>query len=125
HADGDVLGNSEGNWNRANLGTEYLISTKDGSKKVIAKRFNEGPDGFTLSPQGKFVIYFDDQRNYFSYEVPTGITRLIIKGSLLASEDRHGDRREDGTYEPYYRTYVEAWMPNDKAVILKAPNDLW
>jgi dipeptidyl aminopeptidase/acylaminoacyl peptidase len=76
---------AEYNWNAATNCNIYLASTRDGTRKLIKegiKLTTSDIPYFRFSPTGKYVIYYDDaKKNYFSYEVATGIYRNLTENT--------------------------------------------
>lgn len=119
-----VLGTStkgyriQAQWTGNNLYDGYLISTIDGSRKPIIKR----TFGFLqTSPMGRFVYWYDpEKRQYFTYEVATGIQRNIsasFKVPLYNTENDVPDfPNEIG---------VTGWTDNDRMIIINDEFDLW
>jgi dienelactone hydrolase len=72
---------NEWNWNKTSLSTVYLVSLKDGTKIVIndsVKGSFNVTSSYSFLPGGKFVIYYDaENKNYFSYEIATGVKRNL------------------------------------------------
>ena len=71
---------SESHWNKMAKPSIFLLYLKDGSKKEIsnASVSEIRPHYWQLSPNEKFVIYFDPTlKKYFSYEMATGLIRNI------------------------------------------------
>ncbi|MEO6233561.1 MAG: prolyl oligopeptidase family serine peptidase [Ferruginibacter sp.] len=96
----------------------YLISTKDGSKKLIKKDVlaNMQP-----SPNGKFVYWYQpDSKNYYTYETATGITRNITGKIKLPLYDTENDvpdyPRSAGT---------SGWTKNDEYFLINDEYDIW
>jgi dipeptidyl aminopeptidase/acylaminoacyl peptidase len=115
---------NEWNWNPATLTSVYLLSLVDGTRKYLCRN-QPYPvsSSFRLSPDGKYVVYYDAvRRDYFSYDISSGITRNITKG---AGEDwigEFGEDMPDSVYrvEPDYR-----WAINDQAVFIHTKNDIY
>jgi dienelactone hydrolase len=95
--------------------THYLVSTSSGKSIVI-------PYEFKISPSSKYLIYYDDEKkNYFSYELSTGITRSITENIKVNWVD---NRREVININKYTRG-VAGWLQDDNAVLLYDNYDIW
>ena len=121
-----ALGNDglfEAGWNSAAQLSYWLVSLKDGSRKLIKDHIVNPQGGVELSPGGKWIIYYDFQRkDYFSYEIATGITRNITKGSHTAWEEKDNDNPEDRiTWLPWRKT----WLWRDGDLLIYDNYDIW
>ncbi|NLR66992.1 S9 family peptidase [Chitinophaga varians] len=71
----------EWNWNEAALSSRTLVNLTDGSRKMITTAGDRNSASYTLSPQGRWIIYFDaEQQNYFSYNIATSERKNITAG---------------------------------------------
>ena len=78
--------------------TAYVISTIDGSRKLVTQKIFPTQIS-SASPQGRRYIYWYDPklRNYFTYEIATGITKNVtikIKEPLYDIENDMPDYPE-------------------------------
>lgn len=121
HTQGDP-DSYERSWNSAFRGTTDLVSTNDGRRKSIRElQAGFGSATTVLSPEGKYAIYYDEhKRNYFSYEVSSGIVRNITKG-IPVTWTVDDDKPES----PYLAIPVAGWMKGDWAVLLYDRYDIW
>ena len=72
-----------------------------------------------LSPADKYVVWFKD-RNYYSYDIATGLTACISKKvpyPLWDVDDRHPSPSENYG--------VAGWSANDEAVLVYDKYDIW
>jgi dienelactone hydrolase len=120
------LGNEaefESNWNIAATATYYLVSTVDGSRKVINDHIKSSFGRSGLSPTGKWVLYYNlSDKNYYSYEIATGITRNITGGAKTSWTNDENDYAEVPiAWDPSRET----WLANDKAVLIYDTYDIW
>jgi hypothetical protein len=112
----------EWHWNNAALTSVYLISTKDGSKKLL----NSGiADFFTnsyhLSPTGKYVIFYNSSsRSYYSYSVPNGTVACISHGISA-----NWTERDDWPLSTFVAISEADWLKNDSGVIVYDQNDIF
>lgn len=102
----------------------YLVSALDGSRKIISKHISYSISPFYLiSPSGKWLTYYDiDRKNYFSYEMATGITRNIsrlIPVSLL--DERTIDRVD---HDKQIAGFA-GWIEDDNALLIYDSYDIW
>jgi len=122
HNDGDV-GAGEQNWNKASRSTIFLVSTSS-SKHFKIKEADLGIwlNGAVLSPENKYVVYYDPKlRCYLSYNITSNTTRNIT----------HNINTDWSIYDndfPYGRNSnypVAGWFSGDSAVLLYDQNDIW
>jgi len=108
----------ESQWQGYAKTTAYIISTIDGSRKLVKGKQR---NFFTISPGGKYVIWYDpSQKNYFTYTVSTGVITNITKNirvPLYDEEDDHPD-------EPLPHG-IMAWHQDDKYVYIYDKYDVW
>jgi dipeptidyl aminopeptidase/acylaminoacyl peptidase len=118
HPEGDA-DFGEWNWNPACQFSFFLISTRDGSRKLIRENTSLF---FRLSPEGKYLIWYDPkQKNYFSLEVATGITKNITK----AIPTDWTEYRNDHPDAPEGVDALTGWLKGDATVLLHDQNDIW
>jgi len=121
-----ALGNNgiyEADWNLAAQLSYWLVSLKDGSRKLIRDHIVNPQGGVELSPGGRWIIYYDfGRKDYFSYETTTGITRNITKGSHAVWTDEDNDNPEDQlVWVPWRRT----WLWRDGDLLIYDNYDIW
>jgi dienelactone hydrolase len=118
-----VLGNMsifEGYWNLAARVSVYIVSTEDGSRKLLKANISSYAGLLSLSPAGRWVIYYDiRQRNYFSYEVGTGRTQNITKGAFTSWTVEPRDQPEP------LLAGGQHWIGKDEAVLIGDNYDIW
>ena len=96
----------------------YLISTVDGSKKTIAEKKRSF---YSLSPKGNYVIWYDPAvKNYFTYNVASGVVTNITKGIKTPLYDEEDDHPDD---PPAHGT--GGWTEDDKGVLVYDRYDIW
>ena len=108
----------EAQWQGFSSQTAYIISTVDGSRKLVKKNQRAL---FDISPKGKYVIWYDlPSRQYFAYAVATGTVKNItqkIPTPVYNDEDDHpDDPRPFG---------AAAWLEDDEAVLIYDRYDIW
>lgn len=116
HTPGDM---HEVDWNARAFVSVSLVSVKDGIRKMIP-----GFNGMQakISPLGNYVVYFDPkQKNYFSYEIKTGITHNLTKDIHVLWT---GYTKDLPTSDNAARGFA-AWLTNDEGVLVYDENDIW
>lgn len=103
--------NGETVWNSSCHTTSYLVSTKTGKRislNSIADEFSPN-----MSRSEKFFIYNDKgSKNFFTYEIASGVTRNITK-NITTSWNRR------------FTNPIAGWLDNDSAVVMYDRNDIW
>ncbi|UAY55742.1 S9 family peptidase [Arachidicoccus terrestris] len=97
---------------------QYLVSTKNGHKKVLPEQLTYSQ----LSPDEKYLVYFDRKKNsFFSYNIESGVFANISQTSF---NNWYYD-------EPGYSVsfapsggYIAAW-DNDSTAIVYSNYDIW
>jgi dipeptidyl aminopeptidase/acylaminoacyl peptidase len=116
-----IPSNSEGVSEFLNPNRRYwLVSTRDGSRKLIADRLRwETKFTITLSPAGKYVLYFDAKVNhYLSYNIAENRRNIIAK-DVSASNNN-----DVPAFNP--RPFgIGAWLANDSALLIYDQYDIW
>jgi dipeptidyl aminopeptidase/acylaminoacyl peptidase len=96
----------------------YLISTVDGSRKKVAENIRAF---YNISPKGNYVVWYDwKAKNYFTYNVQTGVTTNITKNIKVPIWDEEDDHPDD---PPPHGAPV--WTENDKALLVYDKYDIW
>jgi dienelactone hydrolase len=96
----------------------FTVNLDTGARQKILEKL--GTDA-SLSPNGRYVIFFDDEQNaWFTQRV--GETRRVnLTGSLSVKFE---DELHDSPGEP--RAYgVAGWTPDDRSVLLYDRFDIW
>jgi dienelactone hydrolase len=115
-----VTGYFEANWNLSAQFVYTLVSTKNGYRKLLKDHILDYNGGLTLSPSGKWIIYYDPlEKNYFSYEVETGITTNITYKCLNTWVNESDDRPA-----PSLPGSLK-WLSKDSAVLIQDSYDIW
>jgi dienelactone hydrolase len=108
----------ESQWTGFAKTTAYIISTIDGSRKLVKEKQR---NFFTISPAGKYVTWYDaTQKNYFTYTVSTGIITNITKSIKVPLYDEDDDHPDDP--QPHG---IMAWHKDDKYVYVYDKYDVW
>jgi dipeptidyl aminopeptidase/acylaminoacyl peptidase len=108
----------EGQWTGNTKTSAYIINTNDGTKKIVLANLI---GNFDASPAGKYVYWYDNaKKNYFTYDVATGITKNITEKIKVALYDEENDVPD------YPNAYgVMGWSNGDKNVYLYDRYDIW
>jgi len=113
----------EAGWNSAAEISYWLVSIRDGSRKLVKDHITNDHDKIGLSPGGRWIIYYDfRQRDYFSYEIATGITQNITKGIHTKWADEDNDNPDNQlAWEPGRPT----WLWRDGDLLINDSYDIW
>jgi dienelactone hydrolase len=108
----------EGQWIGRTKSTAYIINSSTGERKIIYQnqRLNAAP-----SPAGKFVYWYDAAlKNYFTYEVATGITRNVSASVKVPLYDEENDVPDlPNNYG------VMGWQDGDSALFVYDRFNVW
>jgi dienelactone hydrolase len=108
----------ESDWRLEARPNIYLISTKDGARKLIKERLLGNA---SFSPKGKYVIWFDrEQRQYFCYNVSSGVTKIITHDIPVPLYDE----KDDHPRKPF-PLGIAGWLEDDKAALIYDHYDIW
>ncbi len=96
----------------------YLVSLRDGSRKKVVTRSRNGA---TLSPGGKYALYFDDEKDaYFTYRIRDGrVVNLTEKLEIPLVIETWDSPAEPAPYGS------AGWTEGDRSVVLYDRYDLW
>jgi dipeptidyl aminopeptidase/acylaminoacyl peptidase len=94
----------------------YHVNLKDGKRKKIASRLE---DRSSLSPGGRYVVYFDDE-HWYLFDGQTGQTRNLTDKLGVPFYDEDHDYPE---MAPSYRT--AGWGKDDAFVLIYDKYDIW
>ncbi len=108
----------ESQWTGRSKQNVYIISTLDGRRTTVFKGETSFPQP---SPKGKYISWYNPvQKQYFIYNVQTGITKNVsskIKEPLYDTEyDEPDYPRAAGT---------TGWTANDEYFLLNDEYDIW
>ncbi len=94
----------------------YVIDMSSGERTQITER---NSSGVTLSPEGRFVVWYDDG-NYHLYDVTSGDKRNLTAylGVPIANEDHDFPNPAPGYG-------IGGWLENDAAVLIYDKYDIW
>jgi len=94
----------------------WLIDMASGQKKKIITRQRSRA---SLSPQGRYVLYFDE-RNWHLYDSASGTSRNLTAALSVAFFDEENDVPEEP--RPYG---LAGWLEDESAVLLYDRYDVW
>lgn len=108
----------EGQWTGRTKSTAYVINTQTGERKTIFKNLYLHADP---SPSGKFVYWYNpESKNYFTYELATGITRNVTDKIKVPLYDEENDVPDlPNNYG------VMGWHEGDSAMYVYDQFDVW
>jgi dipeptidyl aminopeptidase/acylaminoacyl peptidase len=116
----------EWNWNKDARSTVYVVSTNDGSRKVISNNVPSVPSilSYILSPTGKYVIFFDlEKDDYLSYCISSGISVNLTKG--IKATWSQNDLYDCPVPFFLYNLSVAGWLEKDSGVLIYDQSDIW
>lgn len=104
-----------------NNDSNWLVSLNDGSYKLLPTSAGDGK--FWFSPGGKYLIYFDIDKDghYFSYNLHDGVLKDIsanVPVNQLGIANRYGGNK------PKYGC-LAGWLENDAGVLVYDNYDIW
>ena len=96
----------------------YVINTSDGSKKLVLAN---ALANFNASPAGKYVYWYDDvKRNYFTYDVASGVTKNVTEKIKVPLYDEENDVPD------YPNPYgVMGWSNDDANMYVYDRYEVW
>ena len=108
----------EGQWTGRTKTSAYVINTNDGAKNLVLAN---SPANFDASPAGKYVYWYDNvQKNYFTYNVATGVTKNVTAKIKLPLYDEENDVPD------YPNAYgVMGWSEADKNLYVYDRYEIW
>lgn len=105
-------------WNGRTRNTAYSINTVTGTRKTIFKNLYANAEP---SPGGKYVYWYNAElKNYFTYEITTGITRNVTAGIRQPLYDTDHDVPD------FAAAYgLMGWTEGDTAMFVYDEYDVW
>jgi len=94
----------------------YLVNLKDGKRQKVAAKLE---DRSSLSPEGRYVVYFDDE-HWYLYDGKTGNTKNLTEKMDAPFYDEDHDYPE---MAPSYR--IAGWGKDDEFVLIYDKYDIW
>ncbi|MFC2169872.1 alpha/beta hydrolase family protein [Acidobacteriota bacterium] len=98
------------------LNDVYYVDLKDGSRQKVAARLE---DRYSLSPNGRFVVYYLD-KHWYLYDGKTGDQKSLTENMDVPffNEDHDYPRKA-----PSYG--IAGWVESDTAVLIYEKYDIW
>ncbi len=93
-----------------------IINVNNGARRAIGTVYKETAE---LSPEGKFVVWWDE-KDYFSYDIATGETHNLTRGTDVTFWDEKDDHPM--VPQPYG---MACWSEGDKAMLVYDRYDIW
>jgi esterase/lipase superfamily enzyme len=117
--------NFEISWNPACSKNWFLLNTNSGvTRKLI---FLDGKNPFneyTLSPDNKFIVYYDrDSTSYFSYNIVDS-SLVNISQSIFTTSNTENRSDSNNYLQPLQRG-IAGWSKKHNAVLIYDANDIW
>lgn len=99
-----------------NYSDVYLVDLTTGASKKIVTRFDGRP---SLSPEGRFVVYYND-KNWYLYDVKNGMTKnLTEKMGVAFFQEEHDTPNAPPGYG------LGGWVEADSAILIYDQYDIW
>ncbi|MBL8141041.1 MAG: S9 family peptidase, partial [Acidobacteria bacterium] len=96
----------------------YTLDLQTGTATKVAEKLRFDA---TISPGGKFLLYFDDRtRMWTSIDTATGSRRALTTGLAVSFDDETWD--SPGQAQPYG---VGGWLDGDRGVLVYDRFDIW
>lgn len=97
----------------------YLVNTKDGSRRAVAKKLNAR---VTASPDGNYLLWYQmNDSSWYVYDIKSAATRCLTRKVSTAFYDEEDDHPN---FPPPYDMRPQ-WLVKDRAVIIADRYDLW
>lgn len=107
------------NWEFRRAKDVYLVSLKDGARKLVAENLCGYP---AASPDGSYIVWSDmEKRQFFSYRIADGKLTDITSGTGVDFFTEDDDRPR--LHYPY--SMDPNWTSDGKSVILTDRYDIW
>jgi len=117
-------------WQEAARSSVYIESVEDGNRTLLKRNVPYAHDwfrtlAFTLSPNERYVVYYDPaEKSYFSYEIATKTTRNITAGlATLWVEPQVSNKWAEPTFAS--PAGIAGWLENDQALLIYDEFDVW
>ncbi len=113
---------TEYRWNKAAQPSIFLVSTKDGSRKLLNQNLVvRYPGVYRVSYSGKYVLYFNQEDlQYYSYEIDSSVIRNLTKD---ISNNWHNENN-DNAYPPGSSS-LDIICLEDETFIIYDNYDIW
>ncbi|HEX2189535.1 MAG TPA: prolyl oligopeptidase family serine peptidase [Longimicrobiaceae bacterium] len=96
----------------------YVVDVARGTRRPVAQRLDAAPQ---LSPDGRYVLYWDRDRSWKAYEVASGRTRDLT-ATLAGVRFDQEDWDTPDLPAPYG---VAGWTEGDRSVLVYDRFDVW
>ncbi|WP_256003474.1 alpha/beta hydrolase family protein [Pedobacter deserti] len=121
----NVVNENEFYWNTEKMSL-YLFSTTTGERKLVKKAGFPGFAVIGISPDDKFLVWFDGQDgNYYSYNFEN--QKIINISRFKDNSLRLIDQRAEsaGYISHGYPQNGQYWVANNASLIVHSKNDIW
>ncbi len=116
----DVGRRVESQWTGNTVKDIYTIHVEDGSKKLIKKDVNGMISPASVSPSGKYILWYDfKEKNYFAYSEGDPIRNITVKIKTALYNEDH-----DSPSEPYPYGIMR-WNEKEDAVFIYDRYGVW
>lgn len=97
----------------------YLVNTKNGSRRVVAKKLNAW---VTASPDGNYLLWYQmNDSAWYAYDIKASTARCLTRKVPAAFYDEEDDHPNFPS--PY--DMRPQWLAKDRGVIISDRYDLW
>jgi len=108
-------------WNKGFSETPVLVSTDDGSEKVVVPDSKDYLMSFTISPEEKYLVWYNTRDSgYYSYDIATGDIRKINVGIPFPMYDN-----ERAAFDSRMPFGVVGWAFDDSFLLVYDRYDIW
>lgn len=109
-------------WKSYNRAPFYLVSLKDGSRKLLNTVVKH--TSFSFSPDGKYLLYNDGTNTtFYSYNLSSGKTLNISRAILTLLTNKSPMEGLPVGALPSFS--IGGWLPNDTAILIYDNYDIW
>jgi len=111
-------------WNQTCRSRISVVSTITGARKEVGSNLGFGEMlAFNLSPNGKYILYYDGKtNNYFSYSVPEG-TRTNLTENIQA--EWYIDKYKIQKKQELFPRGIIGWIKNTNDALIQEKYDIW
>ncbi len=106
-------------WRPTAIPDMYLVSVKDGSRRLLKKRLISACPQFSLT--GKYAVWFDqEKKNWYAYDIALSILKNITHAITSPIYNY-----ESNDYPYPAPEGILGWISNDEAVLIYDRKDIW
>ena len=106
-----------GSWDVNRYADYYIINVENGDTKMILEK---AASRVMISPDGKWVIYWDISRQWVSINVADNSSRIITSSiGVPLYNELHDTPGEPDPYD------IEGWLDDGRHVLIKDRYDIW